>query len=143
METTSRAGSFEFFSHFSDDLFLVLSVVKSGHTRHGLNTTHAGGNTGFGNDFEHTDVTGSLDVCTAAEFAAEVIDGDDADASPYFSPNKAMAPFSLASSIGISSMVTGIFLRISFVDQVFDSIEFGLGHGREMGKVKAQVVRRD
>ncbi|MCY1356399.1 hypothetical protein D9M69_428490 [compost metagenome] len=33
--------------------------------------------------------------------------------SPYFSPNRAMAPFALAVSMSVSSVSTSLFLRIS------------------------------
>ena len=134
-----ESRSFEFFSHFSDDLFLVLSVVKSGHTRHGLNTTHAGGNTGFGNDFEHTDVTGSLDVCTAAEFAAGA-DVQNANVFTVFFSEEhdrvGLLSFVDRHDSGLSRCITENF----FVHDVFDFVDLFTSHRRGVDKVEAGSV---
>ncbi len=53
-----------------NDGFLLLCITQRGHTGHSLYTSDAGGNTGLGNNLEHADVAGSLDVSTAAELTA-------------------------------------------------------------------------
>src|SRR5208283_606200 len=43
-------------------------------TRHRLNAPHASGDAGFAHDLEKSDVTGSFDVSTAAEFPRKISD---------------------------------------------------------------------
>ena len=134
-----ESRSFEFFSHFTDDLFLVLSVVQSGHTGYSFNTANAGGNTGFRNDLEHTDVAGSLDMGTAAKFAAGADVKNTNLFTVFFSEQH--------DRVGLLSLVdrhdSGLSRRIAenfFVHDVFDFVDLFTSHRRGVNKVEAGSV---
>jgi hypothetical protein len=75
-----------------------MDVVLGGLARESLDAADAGGDGALGHDLEQADVTGGGGVGAAAELHG-VAEADHADGVADFSPNRAIAPIDLASSI--------------------------------------------
>ena len=63
--------------------------------------------------------------------------------SPYFSPNSAMAPAAMASSVDRTSVWTARVSHDLFVDDGFDLVDLIAGHRREVDEVEPQPLGRD
>ena len=80
------------------------------------NAAHARSDRFVAGDFEDADVAGGAHVCAAAKLFRENSSAPLIEStrtfSPYFSPNRAIAPERIASSIAISSVCTGSLRRM-------------------------------
>ena len=63
--------------------------------------------------------------------------------SPYFSPNSAMAPAAIASSVDRTSVCTGVFRTICSLTMRLDLVDLVARHRREVHEVEAQPIGRD
>jgi len=116
-----------------------------------LDAPHAGGNTGFSDDRDQSDVAGWLNmgaphnstdtenrVATLAPWRAPQL------RSPYFSPNRPRAhPPAIAASCAIKRYKRRI-LQTRHRLQIFDALELFLADGLwDAENVKAQAIGRD
>ena len=77
--------------------FFFGDIRQRARAGHRLDAAHAGGDAALADDLEQADVAGARDVRAAAQFGREIAHLQHAHSSPYFSPNSAIAPNSIAS----------------------------------------------
>ena len=119
-------------------LRFILSQLEGSRTGNGFDTADAGAS-----NAERTDDRRVGHMRAAAEFAAEVVDGDDADDIAVFFTEQGHSALFFGRIEGHFFDGDGDGLEDFFVDQGFDLIQFILRDRREMGEVETQVVRCD
>lgn len=106
-------GGLERRSRLDDRVGLFIQKLQDTVTRGALNAADAGRNRGLGQDLEAAQLRRVGNMRAAAELGRPAVDVDNTDNIAVFSPNRAMAPISLASLIGMERTVTGAAPRRS------------------------------
>ena len=88
------------------------------------------------------DLSGVVNVSTAAELSRDIAHAcTTLTMSPYFSPNRAIAPLScVPPAIGSSSATTGMTFQDHFVDQSLCLCNLLSGHSGEVAEVETAAV---
>ena len=121
---------------------LALDVPQRAEAGQRLDAPDAGGDAALLQDDERPDVAGGAAVRAAAQLHAEARDRDDAHRSPYFSPNSAIAPAAIASSVERTSVWTGVLRHDLLVDDPLDLRDLVARERREVHEVEPQAIRR-
>ena len=96
--TSSRRAAHQA-RHLRSRSSVCVDVVQRALAGHRLDAAHAGGHAGFGDDLEQADVAGAAaHACRRTARWRNRRRCSTRTASPYFSPNSAMAPAATASS---------------------------------------------
>ena len=120
-------------------LFLFfLIVIDDRLAGEGLDPAHPGGYSCLGQDLKEGDLPGGFYVSSAAEFPGEISHGYHPDLIPVFFAEESHGSRLLGVLQGHDVGPHRQILPDLFIDQGFHLLDFFLGHGLEMGKVKTQ-----
>lgn len=100
-------------SRFSYSVLNFVQELENAASCNSLDTSDTGSYGVFADYLEQSQTSGVVDMSTAAELNGNALCLNNSYDIAVLSPNRAIAPSFLASSMGISVMVTGIASNIS------------------------------
>jgi hypothetical protein len=120
-----------------------VECVDGGLAADGLDAADAGGDGGLAEDLAVANDAGAGDVGAAAEFLAEVADGDDADVVLVLLAEEGHGAGGAGVLEGHDFRLDGLVAADVVVHEALDVLQAGGVDALEVGKVEAQAIRRD